>query len=351
MDTGARYFRPFYGFLLVFAVLTALTTRLEAADVCVDDVSDGAADALDCDADCSDPSPDCSLRDAIDKAGTGDRIFFDPSLSGNSIGLTEGNYLISSDLTIEGPGSGNFTISGADDFQIFNLQATVQISGLKMINGRNDGIGGCVFISGSGNVTLDDVIVTNCEIATSGSAGGAGIYNEGSLTITNSTIRDSKLALGSSGSIVGGGIQNTGSLTIRNSSIFGNVAQLGGGIFSGGSTASLILDKVSVTTNISQANDSGGGGIAVSGAGSSAVLTNVTFSGNVAFGTNTIGGGISVNNQGHATLIHCTLAENAADNGGNIGNFNNGTATLVNTLIANDTEGGGCVGDVTNDGG
>lgn len=326
-------------FALILAIGLLCAAPLQAADVCVDDISDGAADSTDCDADCADPSPDCSLRDAIAKAVDGDRIFFDPTVHGFSTGLTEGNYLITNDISIEGPGSANFTISGLDASQVFNLQAVVNISGLTVNNGLSTGIGGCIFVSNAGDVTLDDLVVANCEIDTAGAAGGAGICNDGTLTITNSTIRDNKLKLGATGGIVGGGIQNLGDLTVRNSLIQGNAAGLGGGIFSG--TGTLVLDKVTLQGNVAL-NSGGGGGINLASSGTTATLTNVTISGNLSSDLDGFGGGISVNNSASATLIHCTLAENSAINGGNIGNFNSGTLTLINSLSANSSAGGDC---------
>src|SRR5207244_2529595 len=135
----------------------------------------------------------CRLRDAIAKAASGDTITF--SVTGK-IYLDSGELVITKNLTINGPGAAQLTISGINKSRGFNISSgfTVALSGLKIANGNP---GGTQF--------------------------GGGIYNKGTLTITNST-------LSSNSAFIGGGIynDNTATLTITASTLSDNKS---GGIY------------------------------------------------------------------------------------------------------------------------
>jgi hypothetical protein len=100
-----------------------------------------------------------SLRDAIqtaNQASVADTIIFDPALGGKTITLTSGELLITSALTISGPGADRLTIDGGHASRIFEIGggATVTLSGLKIANGF-DPLGGGGAIRNDGDLTID----------------------------------------------------------------------------------------------------------------------------------------------------------------------------------------------------
>jgi hypothetical protein len=258
-----------------------------------------------------------SLREAITQAnntpGT-DTIVFSPSLNG-VINLANGQFEISSDMTITGPGAKVLSVSGFSNSRIFHvaLGATASISGLSLINGQaalEDDGGGIV---NDGTLTLDRVIMNNNQAGVGAStlvdpadngANGGAIYNGGTLTITHSTIENNFAGRGGNGyddfslggsagdGGSGGGIYNLGKLVIKNSTFDGN--QAGGGGFGGDSFFGF-----------------GGDG----GAG---------------------GNGGAIANQGDITLINCTLP----DNFGGFGGFG-GSGDAADGRRGRNGEGGG----------
>jgi len=147
---------------------------------------------------------------------------------------------------------------------------------------------------GGGSAALSGLTITGGKV----NGPGGGFYNGGTLTVTNCTIPGNS-------AVNGGGIQNLGTLTVTNSTISGNsTTDLGGGIYNAFDTT--------------------------------ATVTNCTISGN---STRSSGGGIL--NVGPATVTNGTISGNSAGYAGGI--FNNGTATLRNTLVANSTSGGECI--------
>src|SRR6266566_2540724 len=79
-----------------------------------------------------------SLRDAIAAAHSADTIVFDPSLNGQTIGLTSDELAIKKSLDIEGPGADKLAVSGSDTFRVFDISEglTVKIAGLTITHGR-----------------------------------------------------------------------------------------------------------------------------------------------------------------------------------------------------------------------
>jgi CSLREA domain-containing protein len=203
----------------------------------------------------------CTLREAINAANAdagAETITFDPnvfSIPGpHLISLLTALPVISTDMTIQGPGANVLTVernSGAGLFRIFNVPSgTVTISGLTITKGflPVGGQGGGVF--NLGTLTLSNDAISANQLTGAGSGGG--VYNGGGLTINGSTINGNQaLNTGS-----GGGIFNVGTLTINNSTISGNLsAAQGGGIFT--STNLLTINSGTITGNVSNF----GGGI------------------------------------------------------------------------------------------
>ena len=106
---------------------------------------------------------DCSLREAVNAAASGDTITFDPSLAGQTILMSETIYtpisISDKDLVIDGSSLGtNIKISG-ENTTIYPL-----------------------YISSPANV-----ILKNIDFINGSASNGGAIYNSGDLTISNST--------------------------------------------------------------------------------------------------------------------------------------------------------------------
>ena len=238
-----------------------------------------------------------SLRQAIADASPGDTITFDLAAYPATITLSSGQLQIETALTITGPGVDQLAIDGATTTRVFyNAIQTVTISGLTIRNGN-------------------------------ASTGGGGIFNGGLLTLTDCAV-SGNTATGSDG----GGIYNGsgGTVTLTNCTVSGNTAtgeNSGGGIFNAG-TCSLTLANCTVSGNM--AGWDGGG---IKNYRGSMDLANCTVSGNTA----TYGGGIH-NAQGTATLTSSTVSGNTAITGnGGIYNYDTGSLTVKNSIIANNT--------------
>ena len=164
------------------------------------DTNDGSCDAV-----------DCSLREAVaaaNSAATNDTITFDSSLAGQTITLTLGSQLSTSNngsLNIVGLGANQLTVSGNNSVRVFTINGKTTISGLTITGGNAD-FGGGIRVRGV----------------------------NGNLTLTDSTVS------GNSATSVGGGILSTDSLLIKNSTVSGNSAPDGGGVYVGSSTSTII---------------------------------------------------------------------------------------------------------------
>jgi CSLREA domain-containing protein len=263
-------------------------------------------------ADKTDASPDCtsgfgttcSLRDAIAQANTtpGDIDFHSGLTSTASpktivVGAgTAGDIAlptIDGQVNIIGPGANQLTVSGNHDTNL-----------------------GSVFIINSGaTATLYGLTIAN-GLTTSGTFGGGGIYNDGTLTLMASAVSGNQ----STGGGPGGGIDNAGTLTVTGSTVSGNTAansEEGGGIFSGG-TLTVTDSTFANNTVTGDGIAAGGGGIANYG---SFTLTSSTVSGNSAVCNSCLvgaeGGGVYLTN-GAATLTlnNSIVAANTASASG-----------------------------------
>src|SRR5262249_3717329 len=110
-----------------------------------------------------------SLRQAVLEANGhpgADVINFAPAVRG-TIGLTTGQLNITDDLTIDGPGADELTVSGNHASRVFSISggATVTFTGLTISDGRavgSPGSGGGIENNGS-TLTLAHVVLSNNE--------------------------------------------------------------------------------------------------------------------------------------------------------------------------------------------
>ena len=271
-----------------------------------------------------------SLREAtsIASANSGmDTIVFAPSVTG--IELTLGELSITSDVTIEGSGMNNLTIDALGNSRVFALAGgnTATLRGLTITGGGdvNDGAG----VYALGDLSLDSVRVDG----NSSTRYGGGIYAAGNLTIDSSLITDNDTVWD------GGGIfiTTTAYTTIHGSTIDGNEAYYGSGIFAGISDGErLIIDSSTISNNHGVGTYSAGGGVMIMGGDDDAVATiiNSTDLSNTA----KYGGGLRADySTAYYNIINSTVAFNRADYTGGLELSQGSTATLHNTIVAENT--------------
>ena len=323
---------------------------------------------------CADAGNVCTLRAAIAEANSfsgDDTINF--SVIG-TINLTGALPILSSNVTINGPGSSLLTVRRniGGNYRILQTSGVSSISGLTITNGRTpDGVtedvapGGGGILQTGGSLTLRNVVITG---NTTGNGGpmrfgsstlggfggfGGGIHASGTLTMTDCVISNNTTGNGGTGQQFGGSggrgagiFFAPGTLTMTNVVITGNHTGQGGGPHSGNSgdgggmwtgadffpsqATNVILNKVTITDN------STGTALATGDSGS--------------------GGGIFVF-QGTMSLRDSTVRNNhtgdandrSAGRGGAI--FNNASLTIHNSLISGNSTGDSSFGSNSNGGG
>ena len=327
---------------------------------------------------CADANGQCTLRAAIEEANSflgDDTINF--SVIG-TINLTSALPVLSSNITITGPGSNFLTVrrNTGGNYRILQTSGTVNISGVTITNGRTpDAVtediapsGGGIWQTG-GSLTLRDVVITGNTTGNGGSMRlgsptfggfggfGGGIYASGTLTMTDCVISNNTTGHGGNGLTFGGsggrgaGIYFApGTLTLTNVTISGNRtgdsggpssgnSGYGGGMWTGGDffptqATTVILNKVSLTDNSTgntlDTGDAGsGGGIYVYQG--TMTLTDTTVSNN------------------HTGNANTSSFSGTAGSGGGI--FNNATLTVINSLISGNTTGDSAAGSNSTGGG
>ncbi len=247
-----------------------------------------------------------------------------------------GTLMLSNTVTpvaINGPSSGNVTISGGNAVGVIQVTSGVSadlnnltISGGSAATGGGIDNAGTLALSGS-------TVESNVAVGS-----GGGINNTGLLTLAAGTTIS-----GNSAAASGGGIDNSGTLTLfAGTTISGNSAAMaGGGIADPGSLTlssllvsgalSSIMPAGSVSPITISGNIAGtGGGIAVGG---TLTDTGSTITGNSAA---TAGGGIAVQNGGVATLTGSTVSSNTAGSAGSTapgGGIDNAGTLTIGALV------------------
>ncbi len=188
-----------------------------------------------------------SLRAILGSAPSGSTIEFSHSV--HSITLTSGDLDIATNLTIDGPGAIQLTISGNNASRVFDISgsANVTISGLTLANGLAPA-GGAILLEGSASLSMGNCTLTDNKAlggaAGTGLGGGLEDTSSGTLTVTHCTF-DGNTAIATGPNLVpgtpgytpgyilalGGGIDlsfvASGSATISDSTFTDNQA-LGG---------------------------------------------------------------------------------------------------------------------------
>lgn len=201
-----------------------------------------------------------TLRQAVLNAAPGDLITFATNLTGQTILLTSGQIILTTNLTVDASAvSGGISISGNNSSRIFqvNSSVTVTLNSLTITNGNIASDGGGIYnfgtltlsrcavlgntatLSGAGIFSADGSTLTLDACAITGntavSVNGGGVVTRGPNThnIINTTIA------GNTAAGQGGGLLNRGNLVLRHVTLAGNSAAQGGGLYPANGTVTL----------------------------------------------------------------------------------------------------------------
>ncbi|MBC8400426.1 MAG: PD40 domain-containing protein [Candidatus Marinimicrobia bacterium] len=228
-----------------FAQQTLTVTKTE-------DTDDGVCDG------------DCSIREAIDVANSGDII----EIPAGTYTLTLGSNLsISTNLTLNGAAADSTIVQaattiGTASWNVFAISsANVTITNVTIRHGYGSRVGGGIWING-------DLTLTSCTVSYNTGRWGGSIFLEpaGSLQLINSTVSNNTTTMFSfTGGYGGGGIaayninNNSNSMDFTNSTISDNTDNTSrgyGGIYSFNSTSNLVN---TIIANNSGSQCGGGG--------------------------------------------------------------------------------------------
>jgi hypothetical protein len=303
-----------------------------------------------------------SLRYCVESAPPGSTIRFAQDLHG-TIDLKESlSFPSSEDLTIQGPGASQLTISGARNSYanvIVPSGAAVTLAGLSFKNSQTITY---AFLLNSGTLTVKNSVISNNKTTSSeATVFGGDIYNlKGTLTVINSLLLGNT-AVSSSGVSQGGGITNEGMLTVVGSTFSQNTAVSSSGLATSGgifnyNTGMMTINNSTFSGNSSSGKQYGqGGGIDNTG---KLTVTASTFLRNAASSSssNSFGGGID--NTSKLTVVGSTFSQNTAVSsggsfGGGIFNYKTGTVIVMSSIFSGNTANGtpgGQGGGIDNEG-
>ncbi|MCR5359307.1 MAG: hypothetical protein K6E55_05420 [Thermoguttaceae bacterium] len=266
-----------------------------------------------------------SLREALQKAKSGDTITFDASLAGGTITLSGSQLAIDKTVVITAADlEGGITVSGNNASRVFYVTGNkVEFSNLTVTGGKESA--GAGLYNDGGSITLTDVSFSGNAATGSGGA----VWTSGSFSLTGGVFS------GNTAGDDGGAISTGGALTLTDCTFTGNSAVDDGGVIymNGGNTT--ILNAV-FTGN--SATDDGGVIFTeyVTAAGSGILtVTDTVFSGNYCRGA---GAAVALYSEG--TFTNCLIAGNTSDNyGGAFFAAAKSKGRIYSTTIANNSAG------------
>ncbi|WP_315790361.1 right-handed parallel beta-helix repeat-containing protein [Fischerella sp. JS2] len=315
-----------------------------------------------------------SLRAALDSVQAGDTIQFDSSLANKTITLTSGELAITKDITIDGAGAENLTISGNNATRVFSVSSYVNatVKNLTLTNGMvtgKDGRGGAIAAWDYSNLQVENcnfnnnsawqngaiyvgygskatVLGSNFDsndgtLGDSGFSGGAiGTYGSGVLVVKDCEFTNNK-------GVNGGAIYNLlGEATVENSVFLNNsaIGDVGGGGFfcdGGNSTGpgSTVGGTIAIRGCQFENNYTKGEGAGIFSWGygpDKMIIENSSIVGNTAdFNDNGIGRGGGLRIHGDLTMNNVTVANNkAAKQGGGLWLDGSMPANITNSTFS-----------------
>ncbi|MCL4789709.1 MAG: hypothetical protein KJ070_23505 [Verrucomicrobia bacterium] len=191
-----------------------------------------------------------------------------------------GELVISTNITIIGPGADVLRLDGNGSNRVFNITGgTVSISGLTITNGYVEGYGG-------GMVNAGTVYLFDCAFLGNSAAGvlqrGGGIYSSGLLYASGCSFQGNVATRAFS---FGGGLNLANLAGLTNCTIAGNSSDNGGGIYS--LSAAITIESCTISSNWGRAQ---AGGVKTTGC----TIRNSIVAGNITSSKNT-GEGNDVN--------------------------------------------------------
>jgi len=243
---------------------------------------------------------DCSLRDALATAVSGDTILIP---SGNYV-LTLGQLLVDRELTLEGATPAPVIDANASS-RVLEISGIVPLTlkNVVLTNGRDlDGAG--VAILGGGQLTLIDSELRGNNA--SGNGGGVYLGNQGTIHLISGSISQNKAENN------GGGVYNMNGLFLQSGGVIEhNTALAGGGVFVNLENAVYRINDGVVRLNTATSAEAGGGAVYVA-AGTVAV-----DGGEIYQNSGDRGGGIQSAN-GQVVVNGGIIKENTALYGGGV---------------------------------
>ena len=298
----------------------------------------------------------CTLREAITAANTNAASGVEPgecaagSATGSdaiSFGSLTGTVQlatalpdITSDLSITGPGATLLTVrrNVATEFRIFfiNLNtAVVSISDLTIANGAaTGGTGGGIF--NQGTLALSRVVLSG-NVAQLG--GGLFTDTDGEIRVVECTFATNTATND------GGGLNYRGLTTsfITGTTFISNTAQFGGGVIMFEATSgSLTIDNSTFNGNAATGNETGG---AIDNSGGTLVLRRSTIANNIGGAGNAGVSSFNFSSPASTTIAGTILADNTPQN---VATFGKGTITSAGYNLVTDSSLTPATGDLLN---
>lgn len=309
-----------------------------------------------------------SLREALITAVDGDVV--DLSALRGRIDL-QNALETQAKVTIKGPGHDLLTLDGGHRDRVITSAQSLEVSGVNIINGFNDSLGGCLYVHG--DVQLTHATLSGCSAggATRPFAGGGAVAAYGAAAVLYSTISDNKATAYES--VIGGGLVAQ-QVFLLQSTISGNAATqvepppditttsllaAGGGVATiAPGTSQFMLSSITGNTvtatdtttlpcyydntlNCTYYGSASGGGVLL--ANGNVVTVRSTISGNVAQAAGmAYGGGVyQIDNTVASLFVYGTLANNTASSsdrwayGGGL--MGRGAVTIVASAVLGNT--------------
>ena len=293
--------------LLAALLLSLSATAAQAANtIVVNTPADAAPNADECSGDAG--ATDCSLRQAVDKAASGDTIQLPAGLYGVTLGS---DIDISKSLTIEGD-----TTVRHGDRRLAEHRRQLRRDPPNPPGRRRDRHDRGPHADGRRRRSRRGLPSCNPCLTLNGNGGGA-VFDNGSLILDDVAFKNDLAPVGGAVSTSG----NSGTLTMTDVSFTGGGGSIGGALFTHGGTVN--GDGVTFESNGNGAFDGGAAYLA----GGTVTLINTTIVNNG--WASSFGGGID-NAGANLTLSNDTFSGNVR---GAIETDNGSTTTVANTII------------------
>ena len=273
------------------------------------------------------------LRSAVSGLAPGAKYYFQPVAS-NGGGIENG--VIEALVVPPGNSVTNSAVTNLLDNGTYSLRDIISTSAPNArIDIPTNLFGVIRLTTGPLSIGTNLTIVGHCNVIIDGNGGRAFLPVTNSLTLTDLTI--SNCAGGGGGAILVGSF---GTFTASNCNFVANSALGGGGAITVNGLATLVLNNCTLSGN--QATSGG----AIDNYGE-ATLNSCTVASNTASST---GGGLLLESTAFSSLAvnNCTIAGNSAASGGGGIEDDEGTLSMQNSIVAENTIGGGSGPDVYN---